>query len=84
MPIRSIFAAAGLALAMTVSGCATSVDQAWTAPGWYLELPRGLVLAGPAYLAGPYSYEECETDRLKAPRPERLTCSRRLAKPSDT
>jgi hypothetical protein len=83
MPIRSIFVVAGLALAAGLGGCATSVDQAWTAPGWYLELPRQGVYAYPAYIAGPYSYEECEIDRLKAPRPDRLLCNRRMVKPSD-
>ena len=82
--MRSIFVVTGLALTAALGGCATSVDQAWTAPGWYLEQPRALVMAHPAYLAGPYSYEECETERLKAPRPDRLNCTNRRAKPSDT
>jgi hypothetical protein len=77
MPMRSIFVVMGLALAAaTLGGCATSVDQAWTAPGWYLERPRALVMAHPAYLAGPYSYEECEAAQL--------LCTNRKAKPSDT
>ena len=84
MPMRSIFVVTGLALVTALGGCATSVDEAWTAPGWYLEQPRALVMAHPAYLAGPYSYEECETDRLKAPRPDRLLCTNRKAKPSET
>jgi hypothetical protein len=83
MSFRTICAVAGLAASCVLLGaCATSVDQAWTAPGWYLEQPRALVMAHPAYIAGPYSYEECETDRLKAPRPDRLLCTRRPAKPS--
>jgi hypothetical protein len=42
------------------------------------------VMAHPAYLAGPYSYEECEADRLKAPQPDQLLCNNRKAKPSQT
>ena len=84
MPMRSIFVVTGLALAAALGGCATGVDEAWTAPGWYLEQPRALVMAHPAYLAGPYSYEECEIERLKAPRPDRLLCTNRKAKPSET
>ena len=82
--MRSIFVVTGLALTAALGGCATSVEDAWTAPGWYLEQPRALVMAHPAYLAGPYSYEECETYRLKAPRPDRLMCTNRRAKPSET
>ncbi len=84
MPIRSIFVVAGLALAAGLGGCSTGVEQAWTGPGWYLEQPRQLMYVHPAYLAGPYSYEECEIDRLKAPRPDRLLCNRRLVKPSES
>ena len=84
MPMRSIFFVTGFALAATLGGCSTGVEEAWTAPGWYLEQPRALFMAHPAYLAGPYSYEECETDRLKAPRPDRLLCTNRKAKPSET
>jgi hypothetical protein len=80
MPMRSIFVVTGLALAATLGGCATSVDEAWTAPGWYLERPRALVMAHPAYLAGPYSYEECEAAR----QPDQLLCNNRKAKPSET
>ena len=84
MPMRWIFVVSGLALAATLGACATSVDEAWTAPGWYLERPRALVMVHPAYLAGPYSYEECEADRLKAPQPDQLLCTNRKAKPSET
>lgn len=82
--MRSIFVVTGFALAATLGGCATSVDQAWTAPGWYLEQPRALMLVHPAYIAGPYSYEECEADRLTKRQPDLLLCTNRKAKPSDT
>jgi hypothetical protein len=84
MPIRSIVVVAGLALASLLGGCATSVNQAWTAPGWYLERPRLIAAGYPTYLAGPFSYEECEVERLKATRPEFLLCSNRSVKPSET
>ena len=88
MPVRSIFrgalAVSGLTLAAALGACSTDVNTAWTAPGWYLELPRQLLMAYPAYVSGPYSYEACEAERLKAPRPDRLLCTNWKAKPSET
>jgi hypothetical protein len=84
MPIRSIFTLTVVALAALLGGCSTGVDQAWTAPGWYLERPRQLLAVYPAYLAGPFSYEECETERLKTSRPDNLLCTNWKAKPSET
>jgi hypothetical protein len=84
MPVRSIFVVASLALAASLGGCATSVNQAYTTPGWYLEQPRQGVMTYPAYIAGPFSYETCEVERLKTPRPDRLLCTNWKAKPSET
>ena len=84
MPVRSIFRALPLFLGFALAACGTDVNQAYTTPGWYLEVPRQLFLAYPNYVAGPFSYEECETQRLKAPRPDRLLCTNWKTKPSET
>jgi len=88
MPVRSIFRAplvvSGLAMAGLLGACSTDVNTAYTGPGWYLELPRPLFLTYPGYVAGPFSYETCETERLKVAQPDRLLCTNRLAKPSQT
>lgn len=83
MSIRSIFLFLGLGLA--AAGCtATSVDAAYSTPGWYLEQPRQLFMTYPAYVAGPFSYEQCEVERLKTPRPDRLLCTNWKTKPSNS
>ncbi len=81
---RASFVLSGLALATTLAACAPSVNQAWTTPGWYLEQPRALLQVYPAYRAGPFSYEECEIERLKTKIPERLLCTNWRVKPSET
>ena len=86
MSVRLIFRVLPLVLlgGLTLGACATDVNQAYTGPGWYLEQPRQGSLAYPAYIAGPFSYEACETERLKAPRPDRLLCDNWKTKPSQT
>lgn len=84
MSVRLIFQASPLFLGLALAACGTAVDQAYTAPGWYLELPRPLLMVYPNYVAGPMSYEECEIERLKAPRPDRLLCTNWKVKPSET
>jgi hypothetical protein len=84
MPVRSIFRASPLFLGLALAACGTDVNQAYTAPGWYLEIPRQLFLSYPNYVAGPMSYEECETQRLKTQRPDRMLCTNRKVKPSET
>ena len=63
MPVRSIFRASPLFLGLALAACGTDVNQAYTAPGWYLEIPRQLFMAYPNYVAGPMSYEDCEAQR---------------------
>ena len=60
MPVRSIFRASPLVLGLALAACGTDVNQAYTAPGWYLEIPRQLFPSYPNYVAGPMSYEDCE------------------------
>jgi hypothetical protein len=74
---------AALSLALGVGACGPSVSQAWTGPGWYLEKSYLTLLAGPAYVGGPFSYEECEEKRIKLA-PEvgvLMTCIRENRKP---
>jgi hypothetical protein len=84
MSVRSIFRASPLFLGLALAACGPDVNQAYTAPGWYLELPRQLFMAYPNYVAGPFSYEECEIERLKSPRPDRMLCTNWKVKPSET
>jgi hypothetical protein len=58
---------AGLGLIAALGGCAgsRSGQVAYTTPGWYLEQPRFLVVTGPEVFAGPFTYEQCETERTK-------------------
>jgi hypothetical protein len=71
-----------VALAGALAACSTGVNQAWTAPGWYLEKPRQLLLVEPAYVAGPFSYDDCEVERLKTKTPELYLCNREIVSPS--
>src|SRR5690348_9381531 len=59
---------AGLGLIVALGGCGSgrrSAMVAYTAPGWYLERPRFLVVTGPEIFAGPFTYEQCEAERTK-------------------
>ena len=86
MSVRSSFRVSTLVLLAGVAlcACAPGVEKAYTGPGWYLELPRAGTMAYPTYIAGPFSYEECEIERLKTPRPDRLLCDQWKANPSET
>lgn len=57
------------ALSLTVIGgaCtpASSVSQAWTGPGWYLQKGYLVSAAGPVYFGGPWTYDKCEEERIK-------------------
>jgi len=64
MTKRSILA--GLALAAILGACAQPPSGvAYTTPGWYIERPRLLLVSGPRIFAGPFTYEQCESERMK-------------------
>jgi hypothetical protein len=64
MVTRTILA--GLALVGILGGCAERMPlAAYKAPGWYLERPRMLLVTGPEIFAGPFTYEQCEAERMK-------------------
>ncbi len=86
MPVRSIFRVSPLVLfaGLSLGACATDVEKAYSGPGWYLERPRQIGMAYPAYLAGPFTYEACEIERLKQGYAENLLCTQWRAKPSET
>jgi hypothetical protein len=83
---------AALSLAAGLGACTESgtkpawgpgVAAAWTAPGWYLEKPYLLVLGGPKYFGGPFSYDECEEQRIRLPKETatQMLCIRENRKP---
>jgi len=57
--------------------------RAWSGPGWYLQKPYLIVAGGPQYLGGPYTYEQCEEERIKLPPETRsqLLCVRENRRP---
>ena len=59
------------------------VAGAWTGQGWYLEKPYLVVLGGPKYFGGPYSYDECEEQRIRLPweTATQMLCVRENRKP---
>jgi hypothetical protein len=75
---------AGLGLVVALGGCGTGPGQvAYTTPGWYLERPRFLVVTGPEVFAGPFTYEQCEAERVKFPdtTARRLLCMQEKTRP---
>ena len=62
-------------------GCSQGPSDAWKGPGWYLELPYAVIAGGPSVQGGPYSYDECEQDRLNRAYPDRYLCMRELKQP---
>ena len=71
------------AFAAAAAACSPVPNPAYTGPGWYLEKPTPLLAAGPQIFAGPFSYEQCEAERLKLPQStsERMICFRQLVPP---
>ncbi|HEY4171231.1 MAG TPA: hypothetical protein VGM96_30845 [Reyranella sp.] len=66
MSQRSVLA--GLGLMMVLSACNRYGPTAmFTTPGWYLERPRLMMVAGPEIFAGPMTYDECEAKRTMLP-----------------
>jgi hypothetical protein len=77
---RSVLAGLGLVLAL--GGCASqSPSVAYTGPGWYLERPRLLLVNGPEIFSGPFTYEQCEAERLKFETARRMLCIMEKTKP---
>jgi hypothetical protein len=55
-----------LSVAGALAACSgPGASQAYTGPGWYLEKPYLVVVAGPKVFGGPYSYDKCEEERIK-------------------
>jgi hypothetical protein len=73
---------AGLAVFSTLGACGGS-KVAYSGPGWYLEKPRQLVATGPQLFAGPFSYDQCEAERLKLTQPtaSNMLCINELVPP---
>src|SRR3981081_3865176 len=83
---------AALSLAAGLGACTESgtkpawgpgAASAWSAQGWYLEKPCLLVLGGPKYFGGPFSYDECEEQRIRLPKETatQMLCIREHRKP---
>ena len=73
-----------LLLAIALGACASrSPRVAYTSPGWYLERPRPVMVMGPEIFAGPFTYDQCEVERLKfdPATAQRLLCNRELTRP---
>ena len=83
MSERSFHRAAAVLSALGLAAClgACGETAVWTAPGWYLEMPRPLFIAGPRIFSGPFSYDQCEEERMKATTPDRMLCIREMVKP---
>jgi hypothetical protein len=73
-------------VAITAGACSRVPDPMYTGPGWYLEKPVALFVAGPRIYGGPFSYEQCEAERTKLPQStaERMLCFRHLVAPGAT
>lgn len=82
---RTLTVLAGFALAGSLAGCNSSINlsQHYTTPGWYLEKPRRLLTGEANYVAGPFTYDDCEVERLKTKIPGQYLCNREIVIPSD-
>jgi hypothetical protein len=72
---------AALAVAAGLAACSQSPIEAYKGPGWYLERPYPVVAGGPSVQGGPFTYDECERERLKRANSENFICSREIKKP---
>ncbi len=73
-----------LPLVLLLGACESrSPRVAYTSPGWYLERPRPIVVMGPEIFAGPFTYDQCEDERLKfdPATAQRLICNKELTRP---
>ncbi|MFI4998733.1 MAG: hypothetical protein ACHQK9_02535 [Reyranellales bacterium] len=75
---------ATLALVVSLGACNPSPNPAWTASGWYLEQPRLLLVSGPVIFSGPFSYDQCEAERMKATTPDSMYCMNEKVAPGPT
>ena len=71
-----------LTMAAGLGACSQGPSVAWTAPGWYLELPYTVIGGGPAVYGGPMTYDECEAKRLSEIKPERFLCVNETKRPT--
>lgn len=71
------------AVLSTAGACSKGPGDAWTGPGWYLEMPYPVIGGGPSVQGGPYSYDDCEAERGKRPpqSTERLLCVNETKQP---
>jgi hypothetical protein len=73
---------AGLVLATALGACASRGPLvAYTAPGWYLERPRIVLVSGPEIFAGPMTYEACEAKRVEFETSARMLCINEKMRP---
>jgi hypothetical protein len=76
---------AALSLAVALAACSPGpgANQSWSGPGWYLEKPYLVVLGGPKVFGGPYTYDQCEEERIKLPVETRssMQCMRENRRP---
>ncbi len=65
--IRRLWGVLGvLSPALALAACSgPNANEAYTGPGWYLEKPYMMVVAGPKVFGGPFSYSRCEEERTK-------------------
>jgi len=74
-----------LVLGALLAGCqSTNPGVAYTTPGWYLERPRPIVTRGPEIFAGPFTYDQCEAERLKYDTAWRMLCINEKTQPPIT
>lgn len=82
----SIFSASArfvaVAMAVALGSCSKGPSVAWTAPGWYLELPYAVIAGGPAVYGGPLTYDACEAKRMAQIKPERFLCINETKQPT--
>jgi len=82
---KHVWAVLSLGVLPLLGACAESTRTAvaYTIPGWYLERPRPILVRGPEIFAGPFTYDQCESERQKfdPATAERLLCIRELTNP---
>ena len=82
---KRVWAVLSLAALPSLLGACESRSPivAYTSPGWYLERPRIVLAMGPEIFAGPFTYDQCETERQKfdPDTAARLLCIHEYTKP---